>query len=43
MVGAPADVYHNLSFTEDQGITAADLDYPLPLKTQSLKLGYAFE
>ena len=36
--------YNNLSFTEDQGITDADLDYALPLsKTQSLKLGYAFE
>ena len=39
-----ATFYDNLSFTEDQGITAADLDYALPLsKTQSLKLGYAFE
>jgi outer membrane receptor protein involved in Fe transport len=36
--------YNNLSFTEDNGITEADLDYTLPLwKTQSLKLGYAFE
>src|SRR6516164_11386750 len=36
--------YNNLSFTEDQGITGADLDYALPLtKTQSLQLGYAFE
>jgi outer membrane receptor protein involved in Fe transport len=36
--------YNNLSFTEDQGITEADVDYVLPLpKTQSLKLGYAFE
>ena len=36
--------YNNLSFTEDQGITDADLDYALPLsKTQSLRLGYAFE
>jgi outer membrane receptor protein involved in Fe transport len=35
--------YNNLSFTEDQGITGADVDYALPLKTQSLKLGYAFE
>ena len=36
--------YNNLSFTEDQGITEADVDYALPLsKTQSLKLGYAFE
>jgi len=36
--------YNNLSFTEDQGITGADLDYALPLsKTHSLKLGYAFE
>ena len=36
--------YNNLSFTEDQGITDAALDYALPLSTtQSLKLGYAFE
>jgi outer membrane receptor protein involved in Fe transport len=36
--------YNNLSFTEDQGITEADVDYALPLsKTHSLKLGYAFE
>jgi outer membrane receptor protein involved in Fe transport len=36
--------YNNLSFTEDQGITEADLDYALPLaKTQSLKFGYAYE
>jgi len=36
--------YSNLSFTEDQGITEADLDYILPLsKTHSLKFGYAFE
>jgi outer membrane receptor protein involved in Fe transport len=36
--------YNNLSFTEDQGITQADLDYALPLsRTQSLKLGYSFE
>jgi len=35
--------YNNLSFTEDHGITEADVDYALPLKTQSLKLGYAFE
>jgi outer membrane receptor protein involved in Fe transport len=36
--------YNNLSFTEDQGITGADVDYALPLsKTHSLKLGYAFE
>ena len=36
--------YNNLSFTEDQGITEAGLDYALPLsKSQSLKLGYAFE
>ncbi|MFL6603629.1 MAG: TonB-dependent receptor domain-containing protein [Steroidobacteraceae bacterium] len=36
--------YNNLSFTEDQGDTEADVDYALPLsKTQSLKLGYAFE
>jgi outer membrane receptor protein involved in Fe transport len=36
--------YDNLDFTEDQGITEADLDYALPLsKTQSFKFGYAFE
>jgi outer membrane receptor protein involved in Fe transport len=36
--------YNNLSFTEDQGITEADVDYALPLsKSQSLKVGYAFE
>lgn len=36
--------YNNLGFTEDQGISEADVDYALPLaKTQSLKLGYAFE
>ena len=36
--------YSNLSFTEDQGITEADIDYALPMsKTQSLKLGYGFE
>jgi len=36
--------YNNLSFTEDQGITDADLDCALPLsKTQSLRAGYAFE
>jgi outer membrane receptor protein involved in Fe transport len=36
--------YDNLGFTEDQGVTDADLDYALPLsKTQSLKFGYAFE
>ena len=36
--------YNNLSFTEDQGVTEADVDYALPLsKTQSLRLGYAFE
>ena len=36
--------YSNLSFTEDQGITEADLDYVLPLsRTHSLKFGYAFE
>jgi outer membrane receptor protein involved in Fe transport len=39
-----ATFYNNLSFTEDQGFTEADLDYALPVsKTQSLKLGYAFE
>jgi len=35
--------YNNLSFTEDHGITEADADYALPLKTQTLKLGYSFE
>jgi len=36
--------YNNLSFTEDNGATEADLDYSLPLTTtQSLKIGYAFE
>lgn len=36
--------YNNLSFTEDQGVTGADLDYSLPLpRAQSLKIGYAFE
>jgi outer membrane receptor protein involved in Fe transport len=36
--------YNNLSFTEDHSVTEADLDYALPLsKSQSLKLGYAFE
>ena len=36
--------YSNLSFTEDHGITEAGIDYARPLsKTQSLKLGYAFE
>lgn len=36
--------YNNLSFTEDHGVTEADLDYALPLSmTQTLKLGYAFE
>ncbi len=36
--------YNNLSFTEDHGITEADVDYTLPLaRAQSLKLGYAFE
>lgn len=41
----PAPVfYNNLSFVEDHGVTEVDLDYALPLsKTQSLKLGYAFE
>jgi outer membrane receptor for ferrienterochelin and colicin len=41
----PTDTfYNNLSFTEDQGATEADVDYSLPLaKTQSLKLGYSFE
>jgi len=39
-----ATFYNNLSFTEDHGITEANLDYSLPLpKAQSLKLGYAFE
>lgn len=37
-------LYNNLSFTEDEGATEAGVDYTLPLsKTQSLKLGYAFE
>ena len=36
--------YNNLSFTEDHGITEADLDYSLPVaKSQTLKIGYAFE
>jgi outer membrane receptor protein involved in Fe transport len=35
--------YSNLSFTEDHGITTADVDYALPLKSQSLRIGYAFE
>ena len=36
--------YNNLGFTEDHSITEADVDYGLPVsKTQSLKLGYAFE
>jgi outer membrane receptor protein involved in Fe transport len=35
--------YSNLSFTEDHGITTADVDYALPLKNQFLRLGYAFE
>ncbi len=36
--------YNNLSFTEDRGIAEADVDYVLPVsKTQSLRLGYAFE
>jgi outer membrane receptor protein involved in Fe transport len=36
--------YNNLSFTEDIGLTEAGLDYALPVsKTQTLKLGYAFE
>ena len=36
--------YNNLSFTEDNGITEADLDYTLPIsKAQTLKCGYAFE
>jgi outer membrane receptor protein involved in Fe transport len=39
-----ATFYSNLDFAEDHGITGADVDYALPLsKTQSLKLGYAFE
>jgi outer membrane receptor protein involved in Fe transport len=37
-------LYNNLSFTEDIGVAEGGLDYALPLsKTQSLKLGYAFE
>src|SRR5207248_828500 len=41
----PADTfYNNLSFTEDNGATEADLDYSRPLtRTQSLKIGYSFE
>ena len=41
----PAPTFYNdLSFTEDHTVTEADVDYALPLsKTQSLKLGYAFE
>jgi len=36
--------YNNLSFTEDNGVTEAGVYYALPVsKTQSLKLGYAFE
>ena len=36
--------YNNLSFTEDQGITDAGVDYALPItKAQLMKLGYAFE
>jgi outer membrane receptor protein involved in Fe transport len=36
--------YNNLSFTEDQGITEAGVDYALPWsKSQALKLGYDFE
>jgi outer membrane receptor protein involved in Fe transport len=35
--------YSNLSFTEDQHITEADVDFVLPLKTQLLKTGYAYE
>ena len=36
--------YNYLTFTEDHGVTEVDLDYALPLsKTQSFKLGYAFE
>ena len=36
--------YDYLTFTEDHGVTELDLDYALPLsKTQSIKLGYAFE
>ncbi|MBV8146916.1 MAG: TonB-dependent receptor [Gammaproteobacteria bacterium] len=37
-------LYDNLDFAEDNGVTEADVDYALPLsKTQSLKVGYAFE
>ena len=41
----PAPTFYNdLSFTEDHTVTEADVDYAQPLsKTQSLKLGYAFE
>jgi outer membrane cobalamin receptor len=35
--------YSNLSFTEDHGITEADVDYVLPLGTRTLKVGYAYQ
>jgi outer membrane receptor protein involved in Fe transport len=35
--------FNNLDFVEDHGITQADIDYALHVKTQSVKLGYAFE
>lgn len=39
-----ATFYDNLTFTQDEGATEANVDYSLPLtKTQSLKMGYAFE
>jgi outer membrane receptor for ferrienterochelin and colicin len=41
----PAPTFYNyLTFTEDHGVTEADLDYALPLsRSQSLKIGYSFE
>lgn len=37
-------LYDNLDFAEDDGVADVAVDYALPLsKTQSLKLGYAFE
>jgi outer membrane receptor protein involved in Fe transport len=35
--------YSNLTFTEDETITDAGVDYTLPIRGQTLKLGYAFE
>ena len=43
-IPAAATVSDNLSLQEDYETTAAGVDYTLPLsKTQTLKLGYAFE